>query len=250
MEAGPCPFAGSDLKFTLKGVDFRGTNGRLALADDRLGLAWNDLAGQELPVSAICTIRDRVAALYLRRGVLAAVNIPEQRIGEGRVALEVTEAHVASVGYHGDVGPAQRQVARYLDKLKGLAPFDLNVAQRYLLLASDIPGVRVQASLKQAAAGNGAVDLDIAISRIPVTASFSVNDHGSISIGRELATARVDYNSFTSLGERTSIIGYGTLGSIEQRVLQVTESVKLGGEGLSRQIWTDIVWAAFPLRRA
>lgn len=233
METGPCPFTGSDLKFTLKGVDFRGTNGKLALADDRLALAWNDLAGQELPVSAICTIRDRVAALYLRRGVLAAVNIPEQRIGEGRVALEVTEAHIASVNYHGDAGPAQRQVARYLDKLRGLAPFDLDFAQRYLLLASDIPGVRVQASLRQAAAGNGAVDLDIAISRIPVTASFSVNDHGSISIGRELATARVDYNSFTPLGERTSIIGYGTLGSTEQRVLQVTESVKLGGEGLS-----------------
>ena len=233
MEAGPCPFAGNDLKFTLTGVDFRGNNGKLALADERLALAWADMAGQELPVSAICTIRDRVAALYLRRGVLAAVNIPEQRIADGRVTLEVTEAHIASVNYTGNVGPAQRQVERYLDKLKGLAPFDLNVAQRYLLLASDIPGVQVQASLRQTAGGNGAVDLDVAISRTPIAASFSINDHGSISIGRELATARVDFNSFTPLGERTSIVGYGTLGSAEQRVLQITESMKLGGQGLS-----------------
>ena len=233
MEAGPCAFAGSDLKFTLSSVEFRGTNGKLALTDERLALAWRDLAGQALPVSAICTIRDRVASLYLRRGVLAAVNIPEQRIAEGRIVLEVTEAQVASVNYRGDAGPAQRQVARYLDKLKGLVPFDLNVAQRYLLLASDIPGVSVQASLRQAAGGNGAVDLDIAVSRTPFGASFSINDYGSISIGRELATARVDFNSFTGLGERTSIVGYGTLGSSEQRVLQVTESMKIGGEGLT-----------------
>jgi hemolysin activation/secretion protein len=233
MEAGPCPFAGSDLKFTLAGVDFRGANGALALDGERLALAYEDLAGRELPLAAVCTIRDRVAALYLRRGVLAAVTIPEQRIADGRVVIEVTEAHVASVSYHGDVGPAQRQVARYLDKLKGLAPFDLNTAQRYLLLASDIPGVEVQASLKQAEGGNGAVDLEIAVTRAAVTGSVSLNDYGSHSIGRGLATVRADFNSFTLLGERTSIVGYGTVDSAEQRVLQVTESIRLGGEGLS-----------------
>jgi hemolysin activation/secretion protein len=232
MEAGPCPFANSDLKVTLTGVEFQGAGGKLALSDDKLRLAYADLLGREVPIATICTIRDRVAALYLRRGVLAAVNIPEQRIADGKLILSVTEAHVVSVSYHGDVGPAQRQVERYLDKLKGMTPFDLNVAQRYLLLASDIPGVIVQASLKQSPGGDGAIDLDIAIARTPVTASFSVNDYGSVSIGRDLATARVDYNSFTPLGERTSIVGYGTISSPEQRVIQLTESVKLGGEGL------------------
>jgi hemolysin activation/secretion protein len=232
MEARPCPFANSDLKVTLTGVEFQGNSGKLALSDDRLRLAYADLIGREVPIATICTIRDRVVALYLRRGVLASVEIPQQRIADGKLLLQVTEAHVVSVSYHGDVGPAQRQVERYLDKLKGMTPFDLNVAQRYLLLASDIPGVIVQASLKQSPGGQGAVDLDIAISRTPVTASFSANDYGSKTIGRDLATARVDYNSFTPLGERTSIIGYGTVSSAEQRVIQLTESVKLGGEGL------------------
>ncbi|WP_212741969.1 ShlB/FhaC/HecB family hemolysin secretion/activation protein [Sphingomonas sp. 1F27F7B] len=232
METGPCPFASSDLKVTLTGVEFQGTNGDLALDESKLRLAYADLLGREVPIATICTIRDRVAALYLRRGVLAAVDIPEQRIADGKLILSVTEAHVVSVSYHGDVGPAQRQVERYLDKLKGMTPFDLNMAQRYLLLASDIPGVIVQASLKQSPGGRGAVDLDIAISRTPVTATFAVNDYGSDSIGRDLATARVDYNSFTPLGERTTIVGYGTISSPEQRVIQLTESVKLGGEGL------------------
>ncbi|WP_204311023.1 POTRA domain-containing protein, partial [Stenotrophomonas maltophilia] len=80
METGPCPFASSDLKVTLTGVEFQGTNGDLALDESKLRLAYADLLGREVPIATICTIRDRVAALYLRRGVLAAVDIPEQRI--------------------------------------------------------------------------------------------------------------------------------------------------------------------------
>ncbi len=232
MEAGPCGFRDSALRVRLTEVEFRGA-GPLALAPGELALTYADLIGREMPISVACDIRDRAAALYLRRGVLAAVAIPEQRISGGKLVLQVTEARVASVRYSGDVGPAQRQVARYLDKLQGLAPFDLDVAQRYLLLASDVPGVRVQATLRQSPAGNGAVDLDIAIARIPVNGALSAQNHGSPPIGRVLGMARVDYNSFTALGERTSIVGYGTIGSREQRVIQVTERVNLGGEGLA-----------------
>ncbi|MES2033594.1 MAG: POTRA domain-containing protein, partial [Pseudomonadota bacterium] len=234
IEKTPCPFAGSDLKMTLRSVTFRGAvAGALALSPDDLAPAYAGEIGVERPVSVVCDIRDRVAALYLRRGVLASVAIPEQRISDGELVLEVVEARIVAVNYHGDAGPAQRQVARYLDKLKGMAPFDLEVAQRYLLLASDIPGVQVQATLKPAPGGQGAVELDIAVSRDPFGASVQVQNYGSKTIGRELGLARVDFNSFTALGERTSLVAYWTLGSDEQRVIQAVEHFKLGGSGLA-----------------
>jgi hemolysin activation/secretion protein len=242
MEAGPCPFAQSDLKVTLTSVEFRGSReGALALGPDALAPAYADLIGREVPLATICEIRDRAAVLYMRQGVLASVTIPEQRISEGRLVLQVVEAQVVGVRYSGNAGPAQRQVARYLNKLQGLAPFDLDVAQRYLLLASDVPGVRIQATLKPAPQGNGAVELDVAISRSPVSSAFAVQNHGSVAIGRVLGTVRSDFNSFTPLGERTSIVGYGTLGSAEQRVFQVMERVNLGGEGLALQ--GSLAWA-------
>src|SRR5688572_5667815 len=74
MEAGPCPFADSSLTTTLTSVEFRGVvAGALALDDAALAPAYSDLLGRELPLSAVCEIRDRTAALYLREGVLAAV---------------------------------------------------------------------------------------------------------------------------------------------------------------------------------
>ncbi len=148
----------------------------------------------------VCDIRDRAAALYLRRGVLASVVIPEQKIADGRLTLTVVEARIASVNYHGDAGPAQKQVARFLDHLRGMAPFDLDVAQRYLLLASDVPGVRIQSALRPSPAGDGALDLDVAIARDAVDGSVVAQNYGSKTVGRDLTLARLDLQQLHRAG--------------------------------------------------
>jgi hemolysin activation/secretion protein len=241
VEAGPCAFRNSPIKVTLTGVTFQGaTSG--ALSDEALASTYAEFIGREAPLSVVCDIRDRAAALYLRRGVLASVVIPEQRVAEGKLTLTVVEARIAAVTYHGDAGPAQKQVVRFLDRLRGMAPFDLDVAQRYLLLASDVPGVRLQSVLKPSAEGQGALDLDITIARDAIDGALQVQNYGSKTIGRELALARVDFNSFTGLGERTSILGYGTLANPEQRVIQVAERAYLGGTGLVADLSGSWAW--------
>jgi len=243
LKPAPCAFQGSDVKVTLTAVQFQGaTGGGLALSDAALASTYADLLKREAPVSAICDIRDRAATLYLRRGVLASVVIPEQRIADGRLVLTVVEARIASVTYHGDIGPAQRQAALYLDHLRGMTPFDLDVAERYLLLASDLPGVRVQTTLRPSPTGPGAVDLDIALSRDAVDGALMTQNHGSRTIGRDLSLARLNLNSFTRLGERTSLIAYGTLSSDEQRVIQATERLNLGGDGLAADLSAAWAW--------
>jgi hemolysin activation/secretion protein len=242
VEAGPCPFRDSDLKFSLQSVEVRSSGqDRLALSEAELSTAWANHLGQEISVSRICEIRDRLAALYLRRGILAAVTIPEQRINTGRLVLEVVEARVTSVTYSGDAGPAQAQVARYLDQLKGMAPFDLNLAQRYLLLASDIPGVQIRTTMRPAGE-RGAVALDIAVSHDPIDASLRAHNFGSRTVGRELGLARLDLNSLTPLGERTSLIAYVSGDLEEQRVIQLVEQVRLGGSGLTAEVSGSWAW--------
>ena len=237
VEAGPCAFRDSPIKVTLKSVDFQGgTSGALAVPSQALASTYAEFLGREAPLSAVCDIRDRVAALYLRRGVLANVVIPEQRIADGRLTLTVVEARIGSVNYHGDAGPAQKQVVRFLNQLRGMAPFDLDVAQRYLLLASDVPGVRIQSALKPSATGDGALDLEIAIARDAVDGSVVAQNYGSKTVGRDLTLARLDLNGFTPLGERTSILGYGTLSSDEQRVIQVAERFYIGADGLTADL--------------
>ena len=228
--AGPCPLRGSTLQFTLKSVDFHGVT---ALSAGQLRSAYADLLGQSIPVSRICDIRDHAATLLFNRGVLARVDIPPQHITEGALQLEVIEAHVVNVRVRGDAGHAQAAVERYLDKLRGMTPFDMRKAQRYLLLASDVPGVQVRAAVRPSVNGErGAVDLDITVAAQAADLVANVQNLESKSIGRFGGLLRLDVNSLTDFGDRTSVVGYHTLDSNEQAVIQLLEEGRIGGDGL------------------
>jgi hemolysin activation/secretion protein len=228
---GPCPLRGSDLTFTLSSVAF---DGATAVGVDELAKSYLGMVGREIPVSAICDIRDRASEILFRRGVLARVEVPEQRIESGALRFVVIEARIASLRIRGDAGPAQAAVETYLDKLRGMTPFDLDAAQRYLLLASEVPGVRLSAAIRPSSAGRGAVDLDVTLGRDPIDLLLAAQNLGSETIGPWGGLARVDFQGFTRFGERTSIVLYATPDD-EQRVVQLLQEARIGAEGLKAQ---------------
>ncbi len=234
-EAGPCPFRDLSLSFVLTSVSFTTPEKAPYSGADALAPTYQEMVGQKVPLSAVCDIRDRAAEDLFHRGILARVDIPKQTISKGAVQLVVTEAYVAAVEVHGltsDLGPAEDKVEDYTELLKGMKPFDINKAQRYLFLASDIPGVQISAVLRSAKQGPGAVILDITVRRTPVSGVINVQNYNSSETGPWGGTARVDFNSFTDLGERTSLIGYSTPDYREEHVFQGIEEVRLGDEGL------------------
>jgi hemolysin activation/secretion protein len=231
-EPGPCPLENSNVRLTLNAVEFRNAP---ELPPEALAGAYEGLIGREIPVSAICQIRDRATEILFRRGLLARVEVPEQTIMQGRLALDVIAAYVAAIQVQGDAGPAQKKVEDYIERLRGLRPFDINAAQqRYLLLASDIPGVVISASLRSSSQGRGAVELDIQVSHTPFNAVLAGNNFGAKTSGRVGALARADFNSFTRFGERSSVIAYSTFDGNwrEEQVIQGLEEARIGSDGL------------------
>lgn len=237
-ESAPCPLRSSPLTFKLTSVEAVGS--KVLKAGD-IRDAYDDLAGKTIPVGAICDIRDRVAGMLFHRGVLARVEIPEQKISDGKVRLEVIEAKIVSVRYHavGHIGRVQAKVEQYLEHLRNLAPFDLDTAQRYLLLANDVPGVHVTAHLRPSEApaaspedARGALDLDVEIARTPIDVVAAAQNLSSKTLGPWSGIARIDFNGFTGWGDRSTLIGYSTLGNDDQQVIQIMEEARIGSEGL------------------
>ena len=223
------------LSFTLTGVDVNGTK---ALSSEALHDVASDMIGRQITPADLCHIRDRIAARLFQKSVLARVVIPKQQINGGRVAFTVIEAQIVSVRYHGDIGPVQGKVETYLNHLRGLAPFDLDTAQHYLLLANDLPGVHVSAALSHSTSQDaplGGLDLDIALSRTAIDEIVAVQNTNSRTLGRWSGIARVDFNSFTHFGERTSLIAYSTLENNAQQVVEVIEQARVGGGGMFAQ---------------
>ena len=228
---GPCPLETSDVQVTLNSVAFRGAT---AVSEAELRDAYAEYIGKPQPVSVICRIRDRAARIVFDSGVLARVEIPEQRIAAGALVLEVIEAHVVNVRVRGDVGPAQAAVERYAEKLRGMKPFDMARAQRYLLLASDVPGLRVRAAIRPStSAERGAVDIDLNVTREGPSAIANVQNTGSKSVGRWGGLVRGDLAGYTAFGESTSLTAFHTLDSNEQWLVQLAQSARFGSEGLT-----------------
>ncbi len=226
---GPCPLADSAVEINLSSVSFRGST---ALKPMDFASAYRDFIGKPQKVGVICEIRDRAAAALFDHGILARVEIPEQRIAGGALILDVIEAHVVNVRVRGDIGPAQAAIERYVEKLRGMKPFDMRKAQRYILLASDIPGVRVRAAIKPSASPErGAVDIDVSVTRVDFTVVGNAQNLGSKAVGRWGGLVRADARSFTPLGEDTALVAFHTLDSNEQWVVQLLEAARIGGDG-------------------
>ena len=166
-------------------------------------------------------------------GILARVEIPEQRIAGGNLVLEVIEAQVVNVRVRGDVGPAQAVVERYAEKLRGMKPFDMAKAQRYLLLASDVPGLRVRAAVRPSTSPErGAVDIDLSVTKDGPDVFANVQNTGSKQVGRWGGLIRGEIASQTRFGESTALTAFHTLDSNEQWLVQLASTARFGAEGL------------------
>jgi len=200
--------------------------------------AWAGLVGKTITPHALCDVADRISQRVFRRGVLARVIIPQQTIERGKVRFEIIEAKITSVQFVGDIGPSQGLAEAYLGHVGHGRVFDLLMVQRWLLLVNDIPGVRATAKIAHSTepgAGAGDLDLIVTLSRTAIDEFASVQNTNSDNLGPWNAIARVDLNSLTGLGDRTSIIAYSTLGNNDQRVVQILEQARVGDSGLYAQ---------------
>jgi hemolysin activation/secretion protein len=232
VEHSPCPLADAafrDIAFTIADVRFDNLRG---LSAEDLRPAWADYAGARQPVAVICEIRDRAATILRQAGYIAAIEIPEQRIADGIVRFDVLMAKLVAVQVRGEAGRSERTIARYLEKLKGREVFNRGEAERYLLLAGDLPGFDVRLALKSAGGARGEVIGEVDVKRMPAQLDLNVQDYGSSALGRWGALVRAQAYGLTGLGDRTSIAFFTTADFHEQQTVQAGHDFRIGGEGL------------------
>lgn len=226
---GPCPLENSTVEVTLNSVAFRGST---AVGDNQLRAAYAEYIGKPQRVSVICAIRDRASQIVFNNGILARIEIPEQRISGGALILDVIEAQVVNVRVRGDVGPAQAVVERYAEKLRGMKPFDMAKAQRYLLLASDVPGLQVRAAVRPSTSPErGAVDIDLTVTKDGPDVFANIQNTGSKQVGRWGGLIRGEIAANTSFGESAALTAFHTLDSNEQWLVQLAGTARIGAEG-------------------
>jgi hemolysin activation/secretion protein len=234
IERAPCALADArfaDVKVTLSDVVFDNLKG-VSPAD--LRPAYADLIGKTLPISAVCEIRDAAATILRREGYLAAVQVPPQSIENGVVHFDVLMAKLVAVQVRGQTGRSEELIAAYLNKLVGQDVFNEQEAERYLLLAKDLPGYDVRLTLRPANDGvPGDVIGQVSVVHIPGAIDANIQNLGSHAVGRWGALLRGELYGLIGAGDRLSLGAYSTLDTKEQQVAQASYDVHIGGEGFA-----------------
>jgi hemolysin activation/secretion protein len=233
VERAPCPLAGEqfrDVKVTLQAVDFRNLGG---ISGDILRPAYARWIGQNIPISTVCDIRDEAATILRRAGYLAAVQVPPQRIDNGTVSFDVLVAKLVDFQVRGNAGKAEGLISSYLSAIKDQPVFNVIDAERYLLLARDIPGYDVRLTLRPAGTVPGEVIGEVQVVHTPIEVEANIQDYGSRDVGRFGGLLQAHFNGLFGSGDRTTIGGFSTSDFDEQQVLQLGEDVRVGREGLT-----------------
>lgn len=233
LERAPCVLDRaeySDITFSLSGATFSGLDAVPGLS---LDAASDGYLGRELPLAVLCDIRAKANSILRSQGYLATVEIPEQNLSDGVADFGVVFGRLTGLRVRGDAGPSEAVVAGYLEKLTQQPVFNTNDAERYLLLADDLPGVDVRLSLRPAAGGQpGDLTGEIAVVRRSGIVDLNVQNFGSKSIGRFGGLLRVEAYDLTGLGDRTSIAVFSTLEFTEQQTVQLGHDFAIGSDGL------------------
>ena len=232
VERSPCPLADpqyASIRMTLSDVQFNNLKGATA---EELRPLWAEYAGTDQPVSVICEIRDRAATFLRDKGYLAAVQVPTQRIEGGVVKLEVLYARVTAVRARGQTDGAEAKLAGYLSRLTEDEIFNRFRAERYLLLARDLPGYNVQLTLKPAGTGPGELVGEVSVIRQAFSLDLMVQNLGAQETGRWGGQLRGQAYGLTGLGDATFASIYSTADFKEQQILQLGHSFRPGNEGL------------------
>ncbi|MDB5718276.1 MAG: putative hemolysin activation/secretion protein [Sphingomonas bacterium] len=233
IERAPCPLADprfADVTVTLSQVMFDNLR---VVSPEILRPAYESLLGRSVPIAAVCEIRDAAATILRREGYLAAVQVPAQRIEDGIVHFDVLMAKLVQIQVRGDAGRSERLIAGYLDALKRDEVFNEKNAERYLLLARDLPGYDVRLTLRPAGTVPGEVLGEVTVARTPFAVDANIQNYGSKEVGRFGGLIRGEAYGLLGVGDRLSLGYFSTADFKEQQVLQGGYDMRVGSEGLT-----------------
>src|SRR5690606_19962866 len=125
-------------------------------------------------------------------------------------------------------------------------------AERYLLLARDIPGMDARLTLRPGA-NPGEVVGEVRVARTPVMFDANIQNFGSRDVGRLGGVARVRVAGLTGMGDLTTASIYSTADFKEQQVVQLAHEFRVGGDGLRlggsyTYAWTRPDVAGLPIK--
>ncbi len=213
-------------------------NGSSVFPPGELSALTEGLTGPAVPFSRVEQARQELLARYRRAGYLLTTVSTVLDAG-GNLRVNVVEGYIADVKLDGDIGPAGTQVLRFLRRLLDERPIRIATLERYLLLATDVPGVTLRSVLRPSADDPAAVTLVAQVSRKAFDGLLVADNRAFRQTGPEQLLSIGSFNSFTQFGERTELSILHSFNNTQTFGQAATEFF-VGGSGVKVRLYGGV----------
>jgi hemolysin activation/secretion protein len=227
------PEGAETLKVTVRGV--RITGATVYGAQDFEPL-YRDLIGREVPVTAIYDLAQRITAKYGADGyVLSRAIVPPQELSPrgAVVRIQVVEGYVDRVEWPPALSKYRDFFSYYAAKITADRPLNVKTLERYLLLASDLPGLKFKNSLKASPNNPGAATLVVEAAEKPVDLFSRLDNRGTRARGPYQYFTSATINNLARMHESLTVAAAGAFQFSELQYWMVGYRQVLTPEGLT-----------------
>jgi hemolysin activation/secretion protein len=189
--------------FTLRMVELRGVS---VYPLRTLARLYEDRIGKRVEAKDVLAIVDAIARRYRRDGwALVSVALPKQGFEDGRLRIKVTEGFVSKVVIRGTTDRTKNLglLREYGERIARDRPLRQATLERYLLLAADIPGLKVGSRFEPNPKVPGSAILVLTLLHEPYNIILGIDNYGSSTLGPYQLQFGAGQNGVLSLGDVT-----------------------------------------------
>jgi hypothetical protein len=206
-------------------------SGNTLIQSEALDLITKPYLERSLNFEQLDFISREIASLYRKQGWVVHVFLPEQNIDKGILTIEIIEASLGKVETEGSPQHiAESRITPFITH-KNLVGEKINskTLDRGLLLADDLPGVKVYGLLKPGDVSKTA-DLKLKLTDDPrIDGNFYLDNMGMRSTGAARIGTNLNLNDPIKIGDQLSFSAQHTHGSDYYRL---SYAIPIGYDGL------------------
>lgn len=226
----PLGAAASKIKFKLMNVILEDNT---VYSDEQLLPIYKDKLNTVITIVQLQEIVQSITNFYRNNGyILSRAILPPQHVKNGVVKIRILEGSLAQVKVIGHPHGAKYIVQDYGQHIVESKPLKLDVMEKYLRIANEVPGTQVKAVLEPAKTQSVASDLNLATENTIFNGFLSYDNYGTRYIGPQQFTLGGTLNSIFLSGDTTRATYVTTARPKELKFSDLFYEMPLGTEGL------------------
>lgn len=216
------------LRVVVKGFRFQGNT---LVSTEDLAAQLTPEIGKALTLEELRALTNKIAAFYRGKGWIARVVLPPQELTDGEVTFQIIESVLGEVSIQGSTPTrvAVEQIeARLLARQRIGEPLSTRALDRAVLIADDLPGVRVQGSYVAGSREGETRYVYQAADEPWLAGDVKLDNQGSRSTGPNRFAATLIFNSPFQLADQWQASIALSEGS---QYARIAASLPLGADG-------------------